>query len=300
MDKHIELEQFLNLPVDEIAELVRIGGLKVCVFPFNGTRRWFFLEHGQEKHQDMLSAYNDLTGKRYIEMYRMLFEHGIETVLAPVFGGDIMDRGEEYMHAIGTAMTNLADHPDFCSFYREKDVRVHFYGNYRKIFADGPYEFITEAFDKSTAETSTHQNHRLFYGVFGNDATEAAAEIAIQFFQQHSRIPTRREIIERYYGEPIEKADIFIGFEKFSAFDYPLLNWGDESLYFTAAPSLFMSENQLRHILYDHLYSRTIGELEYQSMSKPQFEAMRKYYEEHRETTYGIGEIHNGIWYQKH
>lgn len=299
MNKRIALDQFLKLPREEVAALVRSGGLRVCVFPFNGTRRWFFLEHGHEKHPDMLKAYNELTGKRYIEMYRMLFEHGIETVLAPVFGGDIMDRGREYMDVIGAAMTNLANHPDFLSFYREMDVRVHYYGDYRKVFADGPYAYINETFDKSTEGTSQHKKYRLFYGVFGNDASEAVAEISVQFFQRHSRIPTRRELVEWYYGEFIENADIFIGFEKFSVFDYPLLNLGNESLYFTAAPSLFMTEAQLRAILYDHLYLRTVEEPDYQAMSKLQFEAMRKYYDEHRETTYGLGEVRDGIWYLK-
>lgn len=295
----MEREQFIQLPIKKVAELVRAGGLRTCVFPFNGTRRWFLLEHGHKKNLDMNNAYNDLTGRRYIEMYQMLFDHGLETVLAPVFGGDIMERGHEYMAVIGSAMSRLADHPEFLSFYKSRDVRVHFYGDYRKKFQGTPYAYIADLFDKVTHETSQHKGHRLFYGVFANDATEAIAEISVNYYHTHSRLPMRNEIIEQYYGEYIQKADMFIGFEKFSAFDYPLLNSGDESLYFTAAPSLFMSEAQLREILHDHLYLRPIEEPDYLDMPEGDLAAMREFYERNRKTTYGVGEVRGGIWYLK-
>ena len=55
---------FHTLPRPEVARLVRAAGPKVCVFPINGTRRWFMLEHappsGQAEDQDLLSqAYLD-------------------------------------------------------------------------------------------------------------------------------------------------------------------------------------------------------------------------------------------------
>jgi len=295
----ISREQFIELPLEAVAEQVRAGNLKTCVFPFNGTRRWFLLEHGHKQHPDMLRSYNDLTGMRYIEMFQMLFDHGIETVLAPVFGGDIMDRGDEYMEAIGSAMTRLADHPDFRSFYDEYSVRVRFYGEFRKKFQQGPYAYICDRFDQVGFDTAHYNKHRLLYGVFASDATESVSDISVKFHQLYQRLPTRKEIIERYYGDYIEKADLFIGFEKFTIFDYPLLSTGDESLYFTAAPSLFMTIAQLRCILYDYLYLRTIPEPDYYSMSGEEFKSMKEFYEVHRETTYGTGEVRGGIWYIK-
>ena len=41
---YMELESFLQLPLEEAARLVRADGPKVAVFPINGTRRWFMLE----------------------------------------------------------------------------------------------------------------------------------------------------------------------------------------------------------------------------------------------------------------
>lgn len=293
------LDEFLQLPAEKIAGVVRSFGEQVCVFPFNGTRRWFLLEHAHKKFSDPVDAYNDLTSKRYIEMFQMLFNHGVDTVLAPVFGGDIMERGQEYMEKIGSAMSRLAEHPDFTTFYKECDARVHFYGDYRKKFHATDYAYLTGLFDEITRSTAQNKTHRLFYGVFGSDATEAIAELSVRHFQENAKLPTRHEIIEKYYGEYIDKASMFIGFEKFNVFDYPMLNTGEESLYFTIAPSLFMNERQLRHILYDHLYLRPTPDPDYSGMSQDDLISMKSFYGSNREITHGVGEMRNGIWTEK-
>ena len=295
--QHLEREKFLNLQTKEIADIVRSGGSRVCVFPFNGTRRWFLLEHGRENHTDPVQAYIDLTSKGYIKIYEMLFDYGLDTVLAPVFGGEILNRGEEYMEQIGAGMKLLAEHPYFVEFYEKYDVRVHFYGDYRRELSNTPYAYLADIFDDLAQKTAKNKRHRLFYGVFGSDATETIAELSVEYHRKTNRIPTRRELIELYYGEHIEKADIFIGFEKFNVFDYPLLSWGEESLYYTVAPSLYMNDELLRSILYDYIYLRPVQDPDYFTMPKEDFEAMRSFYETNREVAFGIGEMRGGIWY---
>lgn len=297
--RHLEQAEFINLPTEEIAEIVRASETKVCVFPFNGTRRWFMLEHAHHARENFIQTYIEETAKAYIQTYKLLFEHGIETALAPVFGSEILRRGAEYMQQIGASMALLAEHPWFRAFYQEYDVRVQFYGDYRKELKATPYAYIIDQFDEAIQLTAKHQRHRLLYGVFGSDATERIAEISVQHYAATGKIPTRREIIQAYYGEALEKADLFIGFEKFSAFDYPMLNWGEESLYFTLAPSLYMTERQFRSILYDHIYLRSIKEPDYSAMPKAELEAMRKFYLENQDLALGVGEIRNGIWYAK-
>lgn len=299
MIQHLEREKFLNLSTEEITNIVRSGGSRVCVFPFNGTRRWFLLEHGRENHADPTQAYIDLTSKSYIKIYEMLFDYGLDTVIAPVFGGEILNRGNEYMEQIGVGMKLLAEHPYFLEFYEKYDVRVHFYGDYRKELSKTPYAYLADIFDDLTQKTAKNKRCRLFYGVFGSDATETIAELSVQYHQEKNRIPTRRELIELYYGEYIEKADIFVGFEKFNVFDYPMLGWGEESLYFTIAPSLYMNENLLRNILYDYIYLRPVQDPDYFTMPKDDFEAMRSFYEANREVAFGVGEMRGGIWYSK-
>ena len=294
----MSLEAFLALPTEELANLVRGDRVKTCVFPFNGTRRWFLLERPSSAGGDLAKQYIELTTQGYINTYKLVFDHGIDNIVAPAFGGELLvNRGEEYMRQIGTSLSLLAIHPDFVNFYKEYDVRVHFYGEYRKQFKDTSYAYIIDQFDEVTRQTADHTSRALFYGVFAEDATMTTAELAIQHVQQTGTRPTRRDLIERYYGEFIEKADIFIGYEKFNVFDYPMLGLGEESLYFTVAPSLYMNDRQLRNILYDFLYLRPVQDPDYFSMPQADFEAMRRYYEANREVTFGIGEMRGGIWY---
>jgi adenosine tuberculosinyltransferase len=296
----MECENFLNLPTAELANLVRGDRTKTCVFPFNGTRRWFLLEYGRTFDGDAAKNYIELTTQGYINTYKLVFDHGLDNIVAPVFGGEIMNRGEEYMREIGVGMSLLATHPAFIEFYKEYDIRVHVYGDYRKQLEDTPYYYICDSFDEVMRQTAANKTRALFYGVCADDATLTTSELAIKHFQVTGRHPSRRELIEQYYGEYIEKADIFIGFEKFNVFDYPMLNWGEESLYFTVAPSLYMNERQLRKILYDYLYLRPVQDPDYFTMPEEDFEYMRRYYEANHTVTFGTGEMRGGIWYANH
>jgi tuberculosinol/isotuberculosinol synthase len=297
--EHMDRDKFLNLPAEEVANIVRADGSRVCVFPFNGTRRWFLLEHGRDFDGDAAQNYVELTTQGYINTYRLVFDHGIDTIVAPVFGGEILNRGEEYMREIGSGMQLLATHPAFLEFYETYGIRVNFYGDYRYQLRETPYEHICEAFDEISQKTAKNKERRLFYGVWADAATDTIAKLSVKHFQATGKVPSRRELIEQYYGEYVEKADIFIGFEKFNVFDYPMLGWGEESLYYTVAPSLYMNSNQLKNILYDFIYLRPVQDPDYFTMPEEDFEAMRTFYKMNREATFGVGEMRGGIWYPK-
>ena len=295
--EHMDRDKFLNLPAEEVAKIVRAGGSRVCVFPFNGTRRWFLLEYGRDFDGDAAQNYVELTTQGYINTYKLVLDHGIDTIVAPVFGGEIMNRGEEYMREIGANMELLATHPAFLEFYETYGIRVHFYGDYRKQLDNTPYAYICDSFDGITHKTNHHTQRRLFYGVCADDATDTIAELSVKHYQATGDIPSQRQLIETYYGEYIEKADIFIGFEKFNVFDYPMLGWGEESLYYMVVPSLYMTKSQIRNILYDFIYLRPVQDPDYFTMLTSDFEAMRKFYESNRQVTFGVGEMRGGIWY---
>jgi adenosine tuberculosinyltransferase len=296
----ISIEEFLELSATEVADLVRASGSKVIVFPINGTRRWFMLEHGHKNFDDPIAAYMDISGKRHIEIYKLFFDHGIETLITPVIGSEILQTRDAYMQKVGEeGLRRLVSHPDFISFYEQYNVRVHFYGDYHKKLAQTPYQHLPKLFDDVATQTSQNKSFRLFFGAFAEslDITEHIANYAVEHYKSHGELPKRKEIVEMYYGENIEKADIFIGFDRFATFDYPLLNSGEEDLYFTVSPSMYMTVSQLRKILYDHLYMRRTPEPEYTELSNQAFEFMHLFYEQHKESTFGFGSINANIWY---
>ena len=273
----MDIETFQKLPTQEVARLVRAAGPRVCVFPINGTRRWFLLEHRLEREQDFVPTYLSVTTRRHIELYQLFFDHGLDTLLTPAFGPDLMERGQGYVQMAAEGLAQLATHPDFLDFYQAYRVRVRFYGDYRRFFGPTPYAYLSGLFDEVTARTLAHDRHRLFFGLFAHDATETIAEIAVRFYQKHGRPPDRRHIVETYYGEYVGPVDLFIGFDKFSAFDMPLVATGNEDLYFTVSPSPYLVERQLRDILYDHLYARR-WEPDYSAMSADDWNLMGDFY----------------------
>ena len=287
----ISLEAFQALPVEEVARLVKANGPTVCVFPINGTRRWYLLESNLE------SNYMDLTTKRHIEIYRMLFAHGIDSLLAPMFGPDLMERGPAYVKMAVEGLAQLTNQPDFLQLYQECGLRVHFYGDYRKAFASTPHAPVCDLFDQITRQTTANTGGGLFYGVFANNSAGTIAGLTIQYHSKYGRAPQERELLEIYYGEYVNPASFFIGFDKFCAFDMPLVATDNTDLYFTVSPSLYLSERQLRAILYDHIYTRRTPEPEYESLSAEAKTRLGAFYHANAETTFGLGILQDGIWH---
>ena len=297
----MNLNDFLKLSRADVAHLVRESGNKVCVFPINGTRRWFSLEYGDKESDDPLKAYMDLASQNHIGLYQLFFEHGIDTLLTPVFGAELFGRGDEYVQQIGmTGVARLATHPDFIDFYDSYQVRVRFYGDYMLHLQNTPYAEVLEQMSAITERTKKYHQHRLFFGVFANNATNAVARLAVQYYQEHHIIPDEQKIIELYYGEKVSPVDFFIGFDKFSAFDYPLLANGEEDLYFTIAPSPYMDDIQLRKILFDHLYTRQVPDPDYASISSTEWQQIRDFYSENSHRVLGVGSLYAGIWVPEH
>jgi len=295
----MNLETFLSLPTEAVAQLVRQMGPKVCVFPVNGTRRWFMLEYPDQTEADFLAAFFRAVGQRYIEICRIFFDHGIDTLLTPIFGPDLLGRGEEYSPIVAQGLSWFAQDQRFLDFYVESETRVRVYGDARRYFQGTPYAYALDLFDRVTRDTAAHQRHRLFFGVCAHDATENVAEIAVRFYQEHGRLPGRRQIVEAYYGEYVAPVDIFIGFDRPAAFDMPLLATGAEDLYFTVSPSLHLDAHTLRAILYDHMYARRVDEASYSDLSAEDWQALAEFYALNRHNVLGLGQryITDRFWY---
>lgn len=293
----MDFETFKELPTAEIARLVREAGPRVCVFPINGTRRWFILEHPEEAQRNFAEAYMRLTWRRQIELYRLIFDHGIETLLTPIFGPDLLERGEEYTQLILPGLLWCARDQELLDFYTAYDVRVRVYGDVQRYFQNTPYAAVLEAYDELARRTAGHRSFRLFFGVCAHDATETVAEIGIRFYQQYGRAPNRREIVEAYYGEYVDPVDIFIGFDRPAAYDMPLLATGSEDLYFTVSPSPYLDAYTLRAILYDHMFSRRVDESGYGGLSSEELGWMRSFYRANLGQVLGVGIQRGGVWY---
>jgi hypothetical protein len=293
----IAFEEFLQLPTLEVAALVRASGEKTCVFPVNGTRRWFLLEHGHEIKDDFFDAYMDVSIRNHIELCAMLFEHGIDTILSPVFGRELMRRGNEYTRRVGIdGLVRTATDKNYREFFDRYDVRVRFYGDYRDVLTGTSYEYALKSIYEVTDATRQNIKARLFFGVFADEVTDTIARLAVEHYVAHGSIPEKQILIRKYYGEEMSPVSLFIGFDKFSVFDMPLLATGEEDLYFSVSPSPYMTQRQLRAILYDHLFVRPTPEPDYTKLKPQELDWLRNYYRAHQDEAFGIGKLKFNLW----
>jgi tuberculosinol/isotuberculosinol synthase len=293
----IPFEDFLQLPTDEVAARVRASGTKVCVFPVNGTRRWFLLEHAGKIRDDFFEAYMNTSIKNHVELCAMLFDHGIEIILAPVFGRELMQRGDEYTQRVGIdGLVYTATDKNYRQFYEQYDVRVRFYGDYRDVLMSTPYEYALKSMDEITEATKLNHQFRLFFGVFADEATETISRLSVEHYLAQGAIPDKQTLIRNYYGEDLPPVSLFIGFDKFSVFDMPLLGTGQEDLYFSLSPSPYMTQHQLRSILYDHLYVRPTPEPDYTKLTQDELNWLRDYYRKNKDYAFGVGKLKFNLW----
>ena len=294
----IPFEHFLELPTDDIAARVKATGHKVCVFPVNGTRRWFMLEHADKIGRDFFNAYMDESIKNHIELCKMLFDHGIQTILAPVFGRELMRRGDEYPQRVGMdGLVRTATDPHYREFFEQYNIKVRFYGDYRDVLAGTPYEYALKSIYDVTEATKQNSAFRLFFGVFADEVTDTIARHSVEHYLAHGSVPDKEALVRKYYGEDLPPVSLFIGFDKFSVFDMPLLATGEEDLYFSLSPSPYMTQRQLRAILYDHIYVRRVTEPDYTKLPKEELDWLRDYYRGNKDHAFGVGKLKFNLWF---
>ena len=297
MVKQMDCEEFLSLPTVELANVVRASGPVVCVFPFNGTRRWFVLEHNNFRENNFFDAYMDASIKNHVEICSMLFDHGIETILAPVFGRELMHRGDEYTKRVGIdGLVRTATDKNYREFFERYGVKVRFYGDYRDVLTGTPYEYALPSMYEVTEATKNNTGFRLFFGVFADEVTETISRLSVEHYLAYGTVPDKATLVRRYYGEDVSQVSMFIGFDKFSVFDMPLLSTGEEDLYFSQSPSPYMTERQLRGILYDHIYVRRTPEPDYTKLTDDELNLLRDYYRHNKDYAFGVGRLEFNLW----
>lgn len=158
------------------------------------------------------------------------------------------------------------------------------------------HAYALDFMDEVTASTEGNSGFGLYFGVFADESTETLARLSIEHYLAHDDVPDKESLIRKYYGTELPPVSIFIGFDKFSVFDMPLLSTGAEDLYFSVSPSPYMTERQIRAILYDHLYVRPTPEPDYIALEQEELDWLREYYRDHRDFAFGVGKLKFNLW----
>jgi adenosine tuberculosinyltransferase len=285
------LDEFLRLPTPKVAQMIK--GLTVG-FPIDGTRRWVLLHHPQVRDAE---EYKELATRQYVAEFAMLFDHGVETILIPAFGGELLSRGDEYMRSMVDGIIRPAQHPLFAAFYREYNVRVRFYGDWRRQIVSLPgADEVTAALDGCAATQYTGPR-RIFYGLWADDMLASIVDDLARSKSEPVEF-TREAIVTRYYGEYVKPTDIYIGFGRPCVYDVPMLVTSQTDLYYTVVPSLDLDARLFRMMVWDHFVGRWTQQ-EWDHLTKADLKALRTFYEVHHDYVLGLGEVDplTGIWH---
>ena len=235
------LPEWLTLSRAEIAETVGIN-IATMVFYLNGSRRWF-----QSQKKDW-KLYGKLSGEAHRQTSQLCYEHGVKTLIQPFFGYDLLERGPEYFHMIAEGLASLvAD--EYRSWFGKEEIQVCLYGDWKEALRERGFTATGEKLSQLMQETQGFARRRLVIGLFADEGLDRIASIA--------RVAQGgRQLLRNYYGVDVEAVNLVIGSGQPAIWDIPLLDINKASLYFMQAPTFFLTEENLRRILYDHLYAR--------------------------------------------
>ncbi|MBU0492371.1 MAG: hypothetical protein KKB13_11035 [Chloroflexi bacterium] len=289
--------EFLSLPRAQVATLVQQQGPKTVVLCVAGSRRWYVLRAGQGQFD--WPGYGQALSRRYRELFVLLFESGIHTILTPAVYPPNFQRGPAYVSRMLQGVPQLVQSAEFQDFYRDLDVRAGLYGN----ALSAPAFPQLAALDRELRQaTAAYQSRRLLWGLNCDDDLLAdVLRLAVAHFQETGAVPTRAQLVERYYGWPVGAVDIFVGAGRPSIFNLmpPLLD-GREDLYFTVGLSLDLTEAQWREILYDHLWRRPKKTHQWNDLEPAIVAWLRRFYDANQGQTLGVGQLGPGdVWFAR-
>ena len=295
--------EFLSLPTRKIAEIVESAGApRTGIFIPDGNRRMTMAFSGLNPSDEAFcEQYVNLTTSHFIRALETFFSHGIKTLVVPLVSPNVLKRNNSYIKsALLPGLQKILAEEEWRDFYAQHQVRVHYYGNLQALAENGcgiAKDWLLEIRDA----TLKYRTIKLFYGIAAPTQTHTEiAQLSIDFFQKHNRVPTHEELIIAYYGTHITPAQIFIMSTKFSGAGAlpPLIVDLNTQMYVLASPGVYaLNPGTYRQILYDLLYSRGSSDFENEKVD-PQnnYQKLKEFYVSHRSTVFGIGERINRFW----
>jgi hypothetical protein len=236
------LSNWLTLDNQEIARIVAAKA-SIAVVYINGTRRWFLTQSKD------WADYPKIIGEAQRALSQLFFDHGVQTLIKPIVGHDVLKRAPEYQQAaIEQGLAELAS-PDYRAWFHRVQVRLSFYGNWSAILTGLGFVKIVDMFHELMAETRHYTHHGILFGVFADE--EVGRIVSMAKHAAHGE-----ELLQEYYGQPVGPVNFIVGSGQPAIWDIPLLNINAASLYFLQAPTFCLNKETLRCILYDHLYQR--------------------------------------------
>ncbi|GAM28862.1 hypothetical protein SAMD00019534_120380, partial [Acytostelium subglobosum LB1] len=306
------MSQFNNLSTSEISNIVQSSGTKSLVFAYDGTRRSHLIKEvlNSDKSEDdtKLSinwdGYSVESFKVMLEHTVMMMNHGIHTVLYPMWFPTLAKRGTEYYPKFIKYLWGLdclTKDSQLRDAFESMGIRIVFYGEWREFCQFDNDQDLEKLMEKLMTESAHRTKHILLFGTSITSPTEVIGRLSVEYYIKHNKLPTKNDMIEQYYGVPVSDIDLYIGFDRPVTDGRPpiISEDGAEDLYFTISPHSYFNETQFRTILYDHIFSRSVVNSKEYDLTFSDVRKMHGFYNRNKNATLGVGEVQtNGqYWY---
>lgn len=247
------LPEWLQLNNQVIAEMVA-SRVSTAVIYLNGTRRWFLSQ------SDNWADYAKMTGAAQRQLCELFYTHGVQSLIQPLMGYDLLSRGQDYLHmAVTQGLAELTT-KEYQDWFHRQEIRLTFYGNWSKVLLDLGFNQVAALLKQLEEITQHYTRHKLLFGVFADEDLDHITALA-----REARCG--EELLQRYYGQPIGPVDLIVGSGQPAIWDLPLLDVNKANLYFLQAPTFCLDQATLRRILYDHLFQRVNDDEPYNNLN---------------------------------
>jgi undecaprenyl diphosphate synthase len=303
----ISHDDFIQLPTEEIAKIInRLGRPKSGVFLSDGSRRSAMVFWGlKPEHESFEESYIEVGSKQFLDNLKMIFDHGLETIMIPSLKHENYNRYKKNIDAIiYKAIKTMLIGETWVKFYEDYNVKVKIYGDLEYVKQKG-YPEIYEWAKEIEERTKNNTTHKLFHGLACSNFYEhrRLMDLAVDFYIENNRKPNEQEKIRLYFGDDMEDVDFLIRSTEIRDSDLqpPIISGRKTQMYFLVAPDhISFSQNVFREILYDLLYSRlpAFGKKEYKDIdySESNLKFIKEYYSLNKTKIFGIGKKIGPFW----
>ncbi|KYR01646.1 hypothetical protein DLAC_01649 [Tieghemostelium lacteum] len=306
----MDISEFLKISTQTIKDIVETkkGKNNTIVYAYDGTRRSFLIEegiksmgnnHGSSTMKIDYNQYSKVAFKKLLYHLVMMFQHGIQTIVYPMWFCTLEQRGPEYLPKFIQylwGVVHLLEDESLLRLYESEGIRVIFYGEYRELLLRGNDQALLDKFELIMEKTKQNTKRVVLFGTNIDEPSNTIIKNTLLFYNKYNRQPNKNELIMQYYGVEVEDVSMYIGFDRFSTDGRPILisDKGNEDLYYTVSPHSFLSESQFRKILFDHLYQRTVTNAKEYELTLSDVELMKEFYQINSLSVMGVGAIQSG------
>ncbi len=282
-------KEFASYSLEKIQDFVHSHEIRTVYLPIDGTRR-YFLTLGRPalggNGNDLSSnakKYFETTVERTVEIVRLHFKYGIKTVILLLMDDSAFSRDQTYLaNLIRLGIYPTLYNKCFLDLYREYNVRAVF-GGFNERYTEVGFPEALNIFKQVEQITQHHRDHLLLFFT-GTTPFDDYIRIAQRGFKLHSRgtAITREALTRELYKSNVSPIDyaLYFGFPRDKIL--PPLLWGRSTRFYTANPSLSITNEQiLRAIYYTALSRKKIKDeyLQYeQILSEKQLELLTEWY----------------------